>query len=76
MKPNKQQLAYLNELEKWAKRIKNEKDTMEKRFDAVIKKPLDYCSNSYRIKDKFEDFDIFLFNDILMYIRWAKDDCD
>lgn len=36
MKPNKQQLAYLNELEKWAQKIKKEKDTMEKKFDTVF----------------------------------------
>ena len=76
MKPNKQKLDYLNELEKWAKRIKKEKDAMEKKFDAVFKKPLDYCSQTYSIKENFEDFDIFFSNNFLFHIRWAKYECD
>ena len=51
MKPNKDQLAYLKKLEKWAKNNTNEAKNFIKEFDEVFKDNL----RSFTIQDWVKD---------------------
>ena len=74
MEPNKQQLAYLNKLEKWAKKNLNESQIFIKEFDKVFKDNLSPFSIQDWIKDiLLIDVDIAL-TDLIGRIEDAKND--
>ena len=74
MEPNKQQLAYLNKIEKWAKKNMNESQIFIKEFDEVFKdNPRPFSIQDW-IKDiLLIDVDIAL-TDLIGRIEDAKSD--
>lgn len=77
MKPNKEQLAILSEMEMWAKKIKKETEGWRNKVEANFKKEVrDVCSAPYDIRSSLH-FDIpFALDELLDYIESVKDDLD
>ena len=77
MKPNKEQLVILSELEMWAKKIKKETVRWEKEVNTVFRKEI--REGHFEPEDvRFSlHYDVnFALEELLVYIGTAKDDWD
>ena len=77
MKPNKEQLAILSNMEKWAKKIKKESEGWRNKVETVFRKEIhEVCSAPYDIKSSLHSDVDFALDELLDYIGTAKDDLD
>lgn len=77
MKPDKKQLTTLNDMEKWANKIKKEAEGWKKTIDVVFKKklqdPFAYTGEPGEIRNSL-DVDIdYAVSELLDHIESAKD---
>ena len=77
MKPNKEQLAILSNMEKWAKKIKKESEGWRNKVETVFRKEIhEGCSAPKDIKFSLHSDVDFALEELLDYIGTAKDDLD
>lgn len=77
MKPNKQQLATLTEMEMWGKKIKKESERLRNKVDTMFRKELrEGFSVPKDIKFSLRHDIDFALDELLYHIENAKDDLE